>query len=339
MSGSITETKPVFDTILRNLLRLFGTSYAVVQLLKDGMIHLVAFDGEPGFEQLASYYPIPLDDSTITGHAMLSKQVLQVAPLIGNPATPSASARFAREHAYNSLLSAPMIREGEVIGAIATARRDPGAFDDKQVALIKSFANQAVIAIENTRLLNELRQRTADLTESLEQQTATSDVLSVISSSPGNLNPVFEAILANAVRICKTHFGVLLLFEGGRMRVVAMKNAPQAFAEMRRRDPYIPLEKSILGPVVRTKTLAHVSDITAAEPYASSPLAKVGGARTALGVPMLKEGELVGAIAFLSPRSKSIFQKQIGLLQNLILRADGNCLDGKKSRARSGECQ
>src|SRR5215831_10440559 len=143
MSGSITETKPVFDAILRNLLRLFGTSYAVVQLLQDGMIHLVAFDGEPGFERLASYYPLPLDDSTITGHAMLAKQVFQVAPLIGNPATPAASARFAREHAYNSMLSAPMIREGEVIGAIATARRDPTAFDDKQVALIKSFADQA----------------------------------------------------------------------------------------------------------------------------------------------------------------------------------------------------
>jgi GAF domain-containing protein len=176
--------------------------------------------------------------------------------------------------------------------------------------LLTNFTAQAVIAIENARLLNELR-------ESLEQQTATSEVLQVISSSPGDLNPVFEAILDNAVRICKTHFGVLLLFEGGRMRVVAMKNAPRAFAEMRRRDPYIPLEKSILGSVVRTHRLAHVSDITAEEPYASSPLARVGGARTALGVPMLKEDELVGAIVFFRQEVMAFYEKEMKLLQNL----------------------
>ena len=146
MSGSMTDTKPVFDAILHNLLRLFGTSYAVVHLLKDGMNYLAAFNGEPGFERLASHYPRPLDDSTVSGRAMLLKQVLQFAPLIDNPAAPPASARHAREHAYNSILSAPMARGDEVVGAIVTGRRDPRAFDDKQVALIKSFAAQAVIA-------------------------------------------------------------------------------------------------------------------------------------------------------------------------------------------------
>ena len=165
MSGSMTETKPVFDAILRNLLRLFGTRYATVQLLQDGMIQLAALDGETGFERLAANYPMPLDESTMAGRSMLLKEVIQFAPVIDNSAAPPASARFAREFNYNSMLSAPMIRGEKVIGAIVTARRHPIAFDDKQVALIKSFAAQAVIAIENTRLLNELRQRTADLSE------------------------------------------------------------------------------------------------------------------------------------------------------------------------------
>jgi GAF domain-containing protein len=132
-------------------------------LLQDGKIHLTAFNGEPGLERLASHYPRPLDDSTVSGRAMLLKQVIQLAPVIDNPAAPPASARYAREHAYNSILSAPMVRGDEVVGAIVTARRDPRAFDEKQIALIKSFAAQAVIAIENARLLNELRQRTDDL--------------------------------------------------------------------------------------------------------------------------------------------------------------------------------
>jgi|ERR1700731_2127750 hypothetical protein len=119
------------------------------------------------------------------------------------------------------------------------------------------------------------------LAESLEQQTATSEVLRVISSSPGELEPVFQAMLENATRICGAKFGILLLFDGSAMRVVAMNNPPRAFAEMRRDNPVIPLEKSILGPLVRTKKTSHVADITAEEPYASSPLAKVGGARTA----------------------------------------------------------
>ena len=155
----------------------------------------------------------------------------------------------------------------------------------------------------------------ADLTESLEQQTATADVLRIISTSPGELEPVFQAMLENATRICGAKFGVLLLFESGRMRVVGMHNAPEAFEEMRRRDPYIPLEKSILGSVVRTKKLAHVTDITVEEPYASSPLAKIGGARTALGVPMLKENELVGAIAIYRQEVQPFADKQIELLR------------------------
>ena len=187
-------------------------------------------------------------------------------------------------------------------------------FADKQVELVQNFAAQAVIAIENTRLLNELR-------ESLDRQTATSEVLRVISSSPGELKPVFDAVVSNAMRICGAKFGTLLLFDGSAMRVVSMHNAPRALEEMRRDNPVIPLEKSILGPVVRTKRISHVADITAEEPYANSPLAKVGGARTALGVPMLREEELVGAIAIYRQEVRPFTDKQVALVETFAAQA------------------
>ena len=163
ISGSMTDTKPMFDAIVRNLLRLFGTRFAVVQLLRDGMVHMPVADGEPGFERLTDRYPRPLDNLTVGGRAMLSKQVVQCAPVLDNPATPEATVQFARDFGFNSVIFAPMIREGKVIGAIGTARRDPIPFDDKQVALIKAFADQAVIAIENQRLFDEIQEKSHQL--------------------------------------------------------------------------------------------------------------------------------------------------------------------------------
>src|SRR5262249_4071612 len=134
----------------------------------------------------------------------------------------------------------PMLRNNEAVGTICIYRTEVRPFSEKQIELVSNFAAQAVIAIENTRLLNELRQRTGDLSEALERQTATSEVLGVISSSPGELDPVFQVMLANAVRLCDAKFGVLNLYEGGVFRTVAVHNVPPAYAEMRRREPLRP---------------------------------------------------------------------------------------------------
>jgi adenylate cyclase len=213
-----------------------------------------------------------------------------------------------------TLLAVPMLREGELVGSINIYRQEVRPFTQEQIGLLKNFAAQAVIAIENARLLSELR-------ESLQQQTATADVLRTISSTPGKLEPVFKTILENATRICEARLGNLLLFDGKNMRVVAMHNAPREHEEMRRRNPIIPLEYSILGPLVRTKEVTLVADITTEQPYADSALAKAGGARTAMGIPMLREHQLIGAISIYRQEVRPFTDKQIDLVKNFAAQA------------------
>ena len=197
-----------------------------------------------------------------------------------------------------SLLNVPMLKEGELIGAIGIYRQEVRPFTDKQVELVTNFAAQAVIAIENTRLLNELR-------ELLQQQTATADVLRVISSSPGDLTPVFQIMLENAVRICDARFGVMFLYEGNAFRVVAQHNAPPAYAEGWQREPVLAIRDhpgAPLARLARTTEIVHVADLKEEPAYLERDrrivaLVEFAGARSFVTVPMLKENVLIGAIA------------------------------------------
>jgi two-component system, NtrC family, sensor kinase len=219
-----------------------------------------------------------------------------------------------------------MLKEDELVGAISIYRQEVRPFTDKQIALVSNFAAQAVIAIENTRLLTELRQRTDDLTESLEQQTATSEVLQVISSSPGELQLVFQAMLENAVRICGAKYGMLYLSEGDGFRTVAMHDVPRAFAEKRGREPVVfPPAGSPLGRIVLTRQVAHIADIRTEPAYAENrplrDLADLGGARTLVAVPMLKDNELVGAIVIFRQELRPFTDKQVELVKNFAAQA------------------
>ena len=238
ISGSLNDPRPVFDAIVRSLLRLFGARFATVQLLHDRTIEMPAADGQAAVDKVMQHYPRPLDDTTIGGQAMLSKHVVQYAPVVNNPVVPAAAQQIARDYQYNSIIAAPMIRQDKVVGAIVCGNPKPRVFEEKEVALIKSFADQAVIAIENARLLNELRQRTDDLTErttelteALEQETATSEVLQTISSSPGELDPVFATMLEKAVGICDAAFGNIYRWDGELLHLLAAHNTPPALAE------------------------------------------------------------------------------------------------------------
>ena len=218
------------------------------------------------------------------------------------------------------MLGVPLMREGDPIGIIILARSQVWPFTNKQIDLVETFADQAVIAIENARLFNEVRARTDELSESLEQQTATAEVLKVISSSPGELELVFDAILENAVQTCGAKFGSLVLFEGNSYRRVASHNAPTAYVEAKARDPVRPLATSpTLSRVATTKQVIQVTDMGAEQP--EEAIARLGGARTVLCVPMLKDNRVVGVISIYRQEVRPFTDKQTELVTNFSAQA------------------
>ena len=242
-------SRSTFDlkTVLNTLVEL------AAQLCEAKMAAILRPQGQV-FEQLASYgysreliqfmseNPVPLGRGTITGRTVVEGRAVQIPDVFADPDFKFTDA--ARIGGMRTMLGVPLLREGTPIGVIVLSRRSVRPFTDKQIELVSTFADQAVIAIENVRLFDEVQARTDDLTESLEQQTATSEVLKVISSSPGELKPVFDTILENATRICDAKFGSMVLFEGDRYRRAAVFNAPPALVRGHAQDPLQPLSAS-----------------------------------------------------------------------------------------------
>ena len=323
ISSFAGELAPVFQVILTNATRICEAEHGTLFLFTDGAFQPVAAHGASAalaFERLR-VEPAP---GTGLGRMVSTKAAIQIADVLTDE-------DFPRDHPLRSaagrrgvrtLLCVPMIKEGELIGAISIFRQEVRPFTDKQIELVKNFAAQAVIAIENARLLNELRQRTTDLTEALEQQTATSDLLQVISGSPGNLEPVFQAMLENAVGICGANFGNMFLYEDDAFRTVAMFNAPEAYANARMGAPLHPPSDSGLGRLVATKEVVQIADLRTVERYVINrdpfvvAAVELAGIRTLLAVPMLKEGHLVGAIVIYRQEVRPFSEKQIELVKN-----------------------
>ena len=275
--------------------------------------------------------------SGVVGRVLLEGKSVQVADVFDDPEY--AYREFAIHGGFRTILGVPLVREGSPIGLFVLHRAAVRPFTDKQIKLVETFAVQAVIAIENARLLNELRQRTTDLTvrttdltEALEQQTATSEVLRVISSSPGDLQLVFATMLEKAVTICEARFGDIYRWDGDALRLVANHNTPPAFAKERKRAQYVrpvpgPPGTSIIGTMLATKSLVHVADLAAEQAYIdrSNPTyaaaVELGGVRTILLMPMLKENELIGAFILCRQEARPFTDRQIALVTNFAAQA------------------
>src|SRR5262245_29961955 len=292
-----SDPQPVFDLIAESATKLCGGEVCTVTRFDGEWVHLDAIFGSnsAGIEALRRTFPMQPSDAGGAARAIHQCAVIQIPDVRADPHYRIQDAALVS--GFRALLAVPMLREGHAIGAITVGRAEAGLFSDMQVQLLGTFAAQAVIAIENVRLLNELRQRTDDLSEALQQQTATSEVLEVISSSPGELEPVFATMLENATRICGAKFGVMYLSEGSAFRTVAMHNAPPRLAEMRQRNPvFRPNPRTALARAAATKQTVQIADVLAEPGYLDplpgfsiSQIVTLGGGRTVVAVPMLKE--------------------------------------------------
>ena len=322
IARSATAVQPVLDAVCESAARLCEAYDSTIFRPDGDRVVPVAHYGP-----ITQVKSLPLVRRTVAGRTVLDKRTLHIADMYAEADEFPESSKLARRLSFRTVLSVPLMREDVVIGTIALRRAEVRLFTDRQVALLQIFADQAVIAIENARLLNELRQRTDDLSESLQQQTATSEVLRVISSSPGELGPVFEAMLENATRICEAYFGTLQLRENDAFRIAAMHNPPPGFADARRRDPLIyPNEHNALGRVLATKRFVHIPDYSQERAYkqgdpAAVSIVELAGARTLLLVPMMKDDELIGNINIYRQEVRPFSDKQIALLQNFAAQA------------------
>ncbi|MGB6912549.1 MAG: GAF domain-containing protein, partial [Pseudolabrys sp.] len=322
ISRSAFDLQAVFDTLVESVARLCRADRASIRLARDDFFHHVASYGyTPEQDQYMNEYPVPAakpDRGSIVGRVLSGGKAVQIEDTKADPEFKITNVPgFENVH---TTFGVPLLREGKPIGVLVLMRSFVEAFTDKQIELAETFAAQAVIAIENTRLLNELHHRTEDLSEALEQQTATSEVLKVISSSRGELGIVFQTLLENATRICEAAFGSMLQRDGDMFRRVALHNAPATFAEFHARAPLVdPRKVSDLKRVVETKQVVHVVDTAAEHPDA--PIAKYAGGRTLLIVPMLKDDELVGIVGIYRQEVRPFTDKQIELVKNFAAQA------------------
>ncbi|MFC7697309.1 GAF domain-containing protein [Bradyrhizobium sp. GCM10028915] len=330
ISSSPGDLEPVFRKMLENATRVCGANFGVMNLLDGDCFRIAASHNvPPEFAALRRDFVFqPHPDS---GHAAVirTRRPVHFHDVRSTPAY-LAGARHVVEIAdiagARTVVLVPMLKDDGVIGSIIIYRTEVRPFTGKQIELIESFTKQAVIAIENTRLLKELRQRTDDLSEALEQQTATAEVLGTISSSAGELSPVFDKMLENATRICGARFGTMNLYEEGGFRTVALYNAPQPYVDTRLFKSIRPHPASGLGTVEKTHQTVHIDDIRTQPPYIDGnpdvrALADLGGARTLVIVPMLKEDELIGTITIFRQEVKPFSGKQVELVSNFANQA------------------
>ena len=325
ISQSPTDVRLVFDSIVLTAARLLRSDLVLV-LLCDGATYSHAAVASPDgpFEDLEPTN-FPIDPSAnFPSRAIVDKKMLHL-PDWSLIDLPEHEQKIRKRFGTNSALYLPLLRDGECIGLLTLVGKRPNTFGATEIAQAESFRDQALIAIENARLFEAEQQRTRELTESLEQQTAAADVLRVISSSQGDLEPVFQAILANATRICAAKFGNLWLREGNNFRIAATHGAPPAYVKYLKREPVVtPEPESAMAQIADRREAVQIEDISEAPTHGMSmrvATIRLAKARSLVGVPMIKDNELIGIIAVYRQEVRPFSDKQVDLLRNFANQA------------------
>ena len=325
---SPADAQPVFDAIVQSAARLCGAIFSVVYLCDDDRLRIAStknFTPEATSQFQQRQELKRPDRSHAGGRAILDGAIIHIHDVLTDS---EYSRELALAGGWRAVLAVPLLRDGIAVGAISVGKVEPTPFSDRQIQLLKTFADQALIAIDNVRLFEAEKQRTRELAESLEQQTATSEVLKVISSSPGELEPVFNAMLENATRLCEASYGNLLLWEGDAFRMAAVHGdlPPLALEKWRPGNLFRPGPDVPVARCATTRKIVQVADLREDPAYRSGdPLPTLAvdviGARTLLAIPMLKEGELVGAIVIYRRVVQAFTDKQIELVTNFAAQA------------------
>jgi GAF domain-containing protein len=324
IASSPSNVAPVFEAIATSANRLLGGFSSTVFRFIDGIAHLEAFTPTTpdADEVLKATFPRPVADFP-------PFQMAQAGEVTQIPDTEALSDQIldiSRARGFRSMLFTPLMNDGVSIGFIAVTRIQPGTFADHHVQLLQTFADQAVIAIENARLFNEVQARTIELTEALEQQTATSEVLSVISSSAGDLAPVFDAMLGKATQLCGANFGLLNTFDGHAFHTAATHGLPPAYDEYLRSGPLEYGPGSAPARLLQGEPIVEITDLAESEAYREGDpnrraLVDLGGARSVLAVPLLKDDRVVGNFFIFRQENRLFSEKQITLLQQFAAQA------------------